>query len=227
MASVSCRRYRDRDLVRCSTHFDDFSPTRTDHSATALLAAVVDTCILWGMAPVTTDVAQLRGACVGTISGVVAVAGHALGGGSIPSDSTAVLLILLCASVGAVAASVQFRRLPTLGLGLMLGSGQALGHITLTITAEHQHGSQPSLPMLMVHTAAIGFCALLIRAAEHSYAVAASTVATIVAVLLRPWAPQPPPTAVPARPRAALVQQQLLTGGIGTRGPPAGVLLPA
>lgn len=174
------------------------------------------------MTPGPKDVAQLRGAFVGGTSGAVSVAAHALGGGSMaPSESAVVLLILACASVGAVVTSIDTRRSPALLLALMLAAGQAIGHATLTIASDHQHGLLLSLPMLAAHIAAVGVCAVLIRGAEHGYVVAASTVAAIVAVLLRPWAPEPSPFTARTRYRAKVVLRQLLTSGLGTRGPPA------
>lgn len=168
------------------------------------------------------DVAQLRGAFVGGTSGAVSLAAHALGGGGMaPSQSAVVLLILACASVGAVVSSVDIRRSPAIALVLMLAAGQAIGHTTLAIASDHQHGLVPSLPMLAAHIAAVGVCAAAIRGAERGYVVAASTVATLVAVLLRPWAPQPPSVTARTRYRAKVVLRQLLTSGLGTRGPPA------
>ncbi|WP_415394736.1 hypothetical protein ACMTN4_23215 [Rhodococcus globerulus] len=168
------------------------------------------------------DVAQLRGGFVGGTSGAVSLAAHALGGGGMaPSQSAVVLLLLACASVGAVVASIDTRRSPTAALALMLAAGQAIGHTTLTIASDHQHGVVPSLPMLAAHIAAVGVCAAAIHGAERGYVVAASTVATIVAVLLRPWAPQHSPLTVRTRYRAKVVLRQLLTSGLGTRGPPA------
>ncbi len=139
-----------------------------------------------------------------------------------PSESAVVLLILACASVGAVVTSIDTRRSPpALLLALMLAAGQAIGHATLTIASDHQHGLLLSLPMLAAHIAAVGVCAVLIRGAERGYVVAASTVAAIVAVLLRPWAAEPSPFAARTRYRAKVVLRQLLTSGLGTRGPPA------
>ena len=69
--------------------------------------------------------------------------------------------------------------------------------------------------------AAVPEAPVLIRGAERGYVVAASTVAAIVAVLLRPWAAEPSPFAARTRYRAKVVLRQLLTSGLGTRGPPA------
>ncbi|MCJ0902080.1 hypothetical protein [Rhodococcus sp. ARC_M6] len=174
------------------------------------------------MTPGPADVAQLRGAFVGGTSGAVSIAAHAIGGGGMaPSESAVALLLFACASVGAVVSSIDIRRSPAIALALMLAAGQAIGHITLTIASEHPHGLHPTFPMLAAHIAAIGVCALLIRAAEHGYVVAASTVAAIVAVLLRPATPEPASTSMRTRYRAKVVLRQLVTSGTGTRGPPA------
>ncbi|MGC0365806.1 hypothetical protein ABH922_003790 [Rhodococcus sp. 27YEA15] len=173
------------------------------------------------MTPGPRDVAQLRGAVVGGTSGAVSIAAHALGGGSAPSESAMALLVLACVAVGAVVASFDTRRAPVLSSALMLAAGQTVGHATLTVASDHHHGSLRTLPMLTAHVLAIGVCALLVRAAEHGYRVTASTLAAVVAVVLRPWAPAPATSTVKTRYRPKVVLRQLLTSGLGTRGPPA------
>lgn len=188
---------------------------------TRLLVGVVGACIVSRMTPGPKDVAQLRGAFVGGSSGALAIAAHAVGGGgTAPSQSAVALLILACACLGAVVASIDLRRSPAVALASMLAAGQALGHTALALAADHQHSLTLSFPMLAAHVAAAGVCAIAIRGAERGYLLAASTIAAVVAVLLRPWAPAPATARARTRYRADVVLRHLLPSGLGTRGPP-------
>ncbi|MCP2296757.1 hypothetical protein APR11_003189 [Nocardia amikacinitolerans] len=165
--------------------------------------------------------ARLRGAFVGSASGAVGIAAHALGGGVVsPERPSLALLIGACAAVGVLVGSLR-RRAGFVELMGLLAIGQAVGHTALTMSPGHHHGSHATAVMLAAHLAAIPVGALLIRSAEAALAKAASSVRDVVRVL----GPAPAPASAPIiriAPRAAACPRRLLlSSGIGTRGPPA------
>ncbi|TQM32541.1 hypothetical protein [Nocardia bhagyanarayanae] len=164
---------------------------------------------------------RLRGAFVGSASGAVGIAAHALGGGVVaPEQPSVALLIGACAAVGVLVGS---RRLRTGLVELMglLAIGQAIGHTALTMSPGHHHGSHATTVMLFTHLAAIPVGALLIRGAEAALTSAASSVRDVVRVLRTVPTPAPAPI-VRVTPRGAVNPRRLLlSSGIGTRGPPA------
>ncbi|MFF0533300.1 hypothetical protein ACFYT3_33645 [Nocardia amikacinitolerans] len=165
--------------------------------------------------------ARLRGAFVGSASGAVAIAAHALGGGAVaPEQPSVALLIGACAAVGVLVSSLRLRAGFVELMGL-LTIGQAVGHTALTMSPGHHHGSHATSVMLSAHLAAIPIGALLIRSAEAALAKAVSSVRDVVRVL----GPVPAPASasiIRIAPRAAASPRRLLlSSGIGTRGPPA------
>nr|WP_256938495.1 hypothetical protein [Rhodococcus qingshengii] len=50
--------------------------------------------------------ATLRGTAVGSASAALAVAAHGIGGGELPQSSSLTLLLAVCATVGAVTATL-------------------------------------------------------------------------------------------------------------------------
>ncbi|MEU7765839.1 hypothetical protein AB0B25_12025 [Nocardia sp. NPDC049190] len=164
--------------------------------------------------------ARLRGAFVGSMSGAVSVAAHALGGGAVcPGASSTALLIVVCAAAGVLVATRRKRA----GLGavmVMLAVGQTLTHVALTLSAGHQHGREAPAVMLGAHLAAVPVGALLIRAAEHALLWAASEMRHTARVLGHgPAAPHRifATSAVESLPGP---RRLLLGSGSGLRGPP-------
>ncbi|MEU8897399.1 hypothetical protein [Nocardia sp. NPDC048505] len=165
--------------------------------------------------------ARLRGALVGSASGAVSIAAHALGGGMVsPGDSSIVLLLGACAVVGVVVGALR-ERTGFAELVLLLAAGQAIGHTALTLAPCHQPGSHADGPMLLAHVLAIPLGALLIRAAEAGLARAASSVRCVVhALRTRPTAHRAA-TSIAVDPAIRVARRFLLSSGPGTRGPPA------
>jgi hypothetical protein len=161
---------------------------------------------------------MLRGTSVVALSTLVTAAAHTAGGGAVPSETTGLLLIVICSAVGCAAASI--RGLSRIRLMAALGTAQALGHLTLTAGDMHHHGATMDRRMLGAHLLAIVTGALLIRAAERGMRWAIST--------LRRVAPRPAPRLtvrapfVPVSPayRVALTPRLADLSGAGTRGPP-------
>ncbi|MGV9818724.1 hypothetical protein [Nocardia xishanensis] len=163
---------------------------------------------------------RLRGAFVGSASGTVSIAAHALGGGVIsPEQSSVALLIGACAAVGVLVGSLRTRAglLQLMGL---LAVGQGIGHTALTLSPGHHHGAHATALMLLAHLAAIPMGALLIRGAEAAVGRAASSVRRAVRVLGALPVPALPTVVLVTARDAAIPRKLLLGSGIGTRGPP-------
>lgn len=142
-----------------------------------------------------------------------------------PGASPIAMLIAACAAVGVLGGARPHRR----GLGevtAMLAIGQAVAHVTLTLSAGHQHDASTSSVMLAAHLVAIPIGALLIHAAERAALRAASDIQHTVRILaVGPAAPagfrSPVIDRALARPR-----RLLLGSGSGLRGPPLPCRLP-
>lgn len=149
---------------------------------------------------------------MGGTSGAVSVAAHALGGGALPAQGPAVLLVAAAIAAGVLAAAT---RLPVVAT---LVAGQLLGHATLTLDAGHTH--LPGAAMLAAHAAAVAVAAVLIRGAEHGCRVALGALRRLTP---RPFVaaeiPAPVVRPVSYRPRTRRVL--LPAAGLATRGPPA------
>jgi hypothetical protein len=168
----------------------------------------------------TNHAAHLRGGLVGACSALTAAVAHTAAGGVPPSGSPLVVLLLACATLGAAVGgfSPQTRSAATALLIVGLGSGQALGHLSLAMAGGHRHGELVSTSMLALHAGAAVGLGLLIGAVEYLYIVCATvlswlrifTVGRIKPVGDAAWWPT---DVVVARP-------VLLRAGLGMRAPP-------
>jgi hypothetical protein len=162
--------------------------------------------------------ARARGVAAGLLTAALAAAAHGLAGGGLPTGSTATVLALLAATVGAVAAtSRRAGELPLL-LGL-LGTGQLAAHLILA-AAGHGHASPVvgGFGMLTAHVAAVAVGAALVCAADHLTAV----LGRAVRAATRHGCPRPAPSGagpVPA-PEQPLLSTLLLATSLSRRGPP-------
>jgi len=171
---------------------------------------------------------NMRGGLVGVCSATISAAAHTVAGGALPSGAALVLVILVCAVVGAAAGRVSADRrgVHTGFLVAALLAGQFLGHLAFAVTASHHHGRPHMSPsMAAAHAVGALVCAVLIGLAEHLYVVA-TTVLSWLAVYainrcrpvvrdIRSWANPP------------VLQPLILNSGGGTRGPPRGAALVA
>ncbi|NLE78965.1 MAG: hypothetical protein GX610_05165 [Rhodococcus sp.] len=163
--------------------------------------------------------ALLRGAAVGALSAGLAFAAHGMGGGIAPAPAALVLLVAVCAGLGAVTATLPRHRFTRLSLVAALGAGQLLGHLALSTTA-HTHSVVPPLAMLGAHAAATLLCAALVAGAESLY----GPIVRVLRVVLRPPAPLVPTTpSLVVAPRPADPVGALLRASISRRGPPVSV----
>ncbi|MFC9440222.1 hypothetical protein [Nocardia sp. NPDC057030] len=163
---------------------------------------------------------RLRGAFVGSVSGAVSIAAHAVGGGVVsPGQSSIGVLIAACTVVGVL---VGVRR-PQFGVAEVMGLlaiGQAAGHVALTMSPGHQHSAGMTSVMLAAHLVAVPVGALLIRGAEIGFGRAVSAANRAVRVIsTRPGECFVFHYAVPVGSLTA-PRRLLFSSGFGLRGPP-------
>ena len=114
--------------------------------------------------------ATVRGALVGACSGAVVVAAHGVGGGDLPSGDALVLLAGAGALVGTCVRTVPTAPAARLALlTVVLGIGQAAGHLALAVGAGHVHDAGLTSAMFAAHAVAAVICAVLIAAAERGH----------------------------------------------------------
>ncbi|MGV0743336.1 hypothetical protein [Mycolicibacterium sp. XJ870] len=166
--------------------------------------------------------ARMRGGLVGACSALTAAVAHTAAGGAAPASSPLVVLLTLCATLGAAVAGFSPQTRPAKAALLIagLGAGQTLGHLALSMTGGHHHATALlTAPMLALHIGAAIGLGLLIGAVEYLYVVCGSVLCWLrifTAARIRPsgravWWPS---NVVVARP-------VLLRTGLGMRAPPA------
>ncbi|MBA4025840.1 MAG: hypothetical protein C0482_26130 [Gordonia sp.] len=165
--------------------------------------------------------ARMRGAFVGLMSGAVAIAGHGLGGGAMAlSESSLLLLVLVCAAAGAAVTPGQVQSNRLLVLLAVLGLGQVMGHVILTLSHGHAHGLMPAPSMVAGHLTVLVLTAVLIRCAERGLIAAFGFVARLLTRALDVAAGLVPlwtATITGYRPAAC---RFVALSTAGTRGPP-------
>lgn len=165
--------------------------------------------------------ARTRGAVVGLMSGTVAIAGHGLGGGAMAlSESSLLLLVLVCIAAGALVTPGQVQSNRLLVLLAVLGLGQVMGHVILTLSHGHAHSLLPAPSMLAGHLTILVLTAVLLRGAERGLLAAFGFVARLLTRVLDVPAGRVPmwtATITSYRPAA---RRFLALSTAGTRGPP-------
>jgi hypothetical protein len=162
--------------------------------------------------------ARLRGGFVGATSASVAVAAHDAGGGSLPTGATVALLVVACATVGAVTTTSTRRGLPS--VLAFVAAGQLIGHCVMTYASGHAHGSHWSLPMVSAHAVAAVACAGLICAAERLCAAALGELRRLIVVTLHVSGDDAHARKAPTSPSTPIQSRILIRSGLGTRAPP-------
>jgi hypothetical protein len=169
----------------------------------------------------TSRAGYVRGGLVGLCAALVTATAHAGAGGGAPAGGALILLLVLCATVGAVVGGITLegrRSRAVLVIGA-LAAAQVLGHVMLTISGHHAHsGWLLTAPMVVLHILAAVGLGLLINAVEYLYAVCGSVLCWLrifAAGHIRPGAGQAwrPTNVIVARP-------VLLRAGLGMRAPP-------
>jgi hypothetical protein len=167
----------------------------------------------------TSRAGYVRGGLVGLCAALVTATAHA-GAGGAPAGGALILLLVVCATIGAVVGGItvegRYSR-AVLVIGA-LGAAQVLGHVMLTVGGHHEHSGWLLTPMLMLHILAAVGLGLLINAVEYLYAVCGSVLCWLrifAAGHIRPAAGQAwrPTNVIVARP-------VLLRTGLGMRAPP-------
>jgi uncharacterized membrane protein YeaQ/YmgE (transglycosylase-associated protein family) len=168
----------------------------------------------------------VRGGLLGVSSGALAVTAHALGDGGLPDAS---LTIVLTALIGWVAAALATKTKGLPGILVVLGVGQLVMHLVLTVLMTHSeheaaapivvHGDK----MTAAHVSATVVTALLVTRAEALLRVAAGVMRMLLPVV---WLPVPVPAAAPKPPLLFPAGASDLAGVLirrvhGRRGPPA------
>ncbi|AYF74710.1 hypothetical protein D7D52_13480 [Nocardia yunnanensis] len=160
---------------------------------------------------------SVRGGLAGVAMAALAVGAHGFAGGGYPGSSGVMMLVLVTAALGAVAAAIR----PRAALPMLMVAGQPLCHLALSGLVQHgnaahameftEHG-----PMAAAHTVAALGCALLILIAERLYALLSHAVRV---ALTRPRGL--PVAARARRPRSVPAPKALLAlGASGPRAPP-------
>lgn len=166
--------------------------------------------------------ARLRGGLVGGCSALTATLAHTAASGVAPASSPLIVLLLLCAALGAAVGGfdTQTRWARTGLLVAGLGAGQLLGHLALAMSGGHHHAaSLLTAPMIGMHAAAAVGLGLVIGMAEYLFVVCATVLSWLrifATAQVRPlvrelWWPS---NVIVARP-------VLLRTGLGMRAPPA------
>jgi hypothetical protein len=173
------------------------------------------------MSTPTSRAGYVRGGLVGVCSALVTATAHAGARGGAPTGGALILLLVVCATVGAVVGGITLEGRHSRAVLVVgaLAAAQVLGHVMLTVAGHHEHSSWLlTPPMLMLHALAAVGLGLLINAVEHLYTVCGSVLCWLrifAAVHIRPAAGQAwrPTNVIGARP-------VLLRTGLGMRAPP-------
>lgn len=163
-----------------------------------------------------------RGALVGGSSSALTAGAHAAAGGALPHGSALVLVLLICATVGAMLGAVRVdgRVARWAATTSALGAAQLLGHLVLAMTGHHHGGADlaPGPTMMAAHIAAAVTLGAAISAAEYLYVVCSSVLRWLRLFAVR--TPRPVGR-VRRRPTKIVVARPVLTTGLGMRAPPS------
>ncbi|RVW03064.1 hypothetical protein [Rhodococcus xishaensis] len=167
---------------------------------------------------------QVRGLAVAGSAIALAIGAHGLAGGAMPKVGTLLLLVGVAAVLAAAVTAVPTLAVRRSWLVPVLGAGQAVSHLTLSLGDAHggmHAGSHLTGPMLLAHSTAVLACAALIAAAERIGPRACAALRRIlpqmvasIPVLIEPAAPR---VLADVRP----VVSDPCLGSIARRGPPA------
>lgn len=163
-----------------------------------------------------------RGALVGVSSAAMTAGAHAAAGGGLPRGSALVLVLLLCATVGAMLGvlRVEDRASRWIATTTALGAAQMLGHLALNMAGHHHGGAElaPGPSMIAAHAAAAVILGGVICVAEYLYVVCSSVLCWLRLFALRASRPV---ARVRRRTTNVVVVRPVLATGLGMRAPPA------
>jgi hypothetical protein len=165
----------------------------------------------------------VRGGLVGACSAALTATAHTIAGGELPRGSALIVLMLVCATAGAVVARAPLdgRHARFVGTTGALSLAQILGHLTFVVAGEHVHsaaalGLTPA--MVAVHVGAAVVLGAAIAAVEYLYVVCISVLGWLrifAALGLRPRVRR-----VRRAAKTVVAESVLLRYGLGMRAPP-------
>jgi hypothetical protein len=163
--------------------------------------------------------ARLRGSAAGLLTAALAVAAHSVGSGDAPAGAAVAQLVLLAATIGALAAAVSRAADVRVLVGL-LAVGQLCGHLMLSATGHHHSPATvpPAAVMLAAHVVAIGAGALLIAASDRLCRAVSRAVRAAVRIVVQPAAG--PAVVVVGQADQPLRSTLLIAASMSHRGPP-------
>lgn len=161
---------------------------------------------------------RARGVATGLLTGTLAVAAHGVAGGALPAGAATALLVVLAATVGAFAALSTSAAKPVVLVGL-LGAGQLVGHLLLSVAGHHHAASTvPSAStMLVAHVLAVVLGASLIVAGERLWCALSRAVRAVGLVV---WPVVGTRVVAVRRVDQPLRSALLLAASVSHRGPP-------
>lgn len=162
--------------------------------------------------------ARLRGSAAGLLTAALAVAAHSAGSGAPPTGAVVAQLVVLAATIGALAATIT-RAADARVLLVLLAAGQLCGHVILSAVGHH-HAAAPVPPvaMLAAHVAAVGVGALLIAASDRLCRAMSRAVRAAVLIVAAPVAFAP--VVVVGQADQPMRSALLLAASMSHRGPP-------
>ncbi|SEP53844.1 hypothetical protein SAMN04489732_13225 [Amycolatopsis saalfeldensis] len=167
--------------------------------------------------------AAVRGGLLAVSSGTLAVTAHAVAGGGVPDPA---LTLLLTGLLGWTATAVAGKARGPVATVVVLGAGQLVMHLVLTVLAAHEMppatGWSGGWAMTASHAVATVLTALLLARADRMLLAVLHVVRAFLPLLTRALpVPAAAPAPIPPRPaRAAAPLRLELRRVHGRRGPP-------
>lgn len=162
----------------------------------------------------------IRGWLTALSSAALAIAAHGVAEGGLPDASVTVVVTVL---IGWASTALADRVRGTRGILTLLGVGQLLMHLTLTVLDAHPDAGVEVAPltMLSTHVLAIVATAVLLDHAERGLRAVTGCLRRLLPVVFSPVTPAvaPAPAVLPAATCGAV--EVLLTRVHARRGPPA------
>lgn len=161
----------------------------------------------------------VRGWFTGLSSAALAIAAHGVAEGGVPDASVTVVVTVL---IGWASTALADKVRGTLPILAMLGVGQLLMHVALTVLDAHPDAGAVVAPpaMATAHAVAIMATAVLLDHAEHALRTVLTCLRRLLPIVFAPLVPSggPTPAVLTAPPGGAV--EVLLTRVCTRRGPP-------
>ncbi len=166
---------------------------------------------------------RVRGCLVGVCSAVLTATAHTFAGGQLPRGSALIVAMLVCATVGAVAARpvLDGRRARVIAVVGALSVAQVLGHLVIVVAGGHVHaaaalGLTPA--MGAAHIGAAIALGAAIAAVEFLYVVCVSVLQWLR--IFSTIAVPPHARRLDREVKTVVAESVLVSYGLGMRAPP-------